>query len=94
MGGDLAVDGFGFLAGEAGDVGDGVFAGLEILIDMRGAHIESVTDLREELAPPGGSRSQNQHRSHYGSDGGREGLRVGWRGSTMHWVTARVYVGG
>jgi len=53
--GEFAVDGFGFLTGQAGDVGDWVFAGRGILGDVGGMDAEGEAGLGQEfLAAWGG----------------------------------------
>jgi hypothetical protein len=40
VGGELGKDGLSFIAGEAGDVGDGVFVGVWILGDVGGMNLK------------------------------------------------------
>ena len=47
---DLVVNGLGFFAGEAGDVGDGVFAGGGIFRDVGGVDLKCEAGLGEEFA--------------------------------------------
>ena len=49
----MAEDGFGFLAGEAGDVGDGVFVGVWVFGDVGGVDFEGEAGLGEEFATAG-----------------------------------------
>jgi hypothetical protein len=46
----LAEDGLGFFAGQAGDVCDGVFAGVGVFGDVGGMDLEGETDLGEEFS--------------------------------------------
>jgi hypothetical protein len=48
--GPFAEDGFSFLAGEAGDVGDGVFVGEGVFRDVGGMDLKGVAGLGEEFA--------------------------------------------
>ena len=50
---DLVVDGFGFFAGEAGYVGDGVFVRVGIFWDVGGMDLEFEAGLGEEFAATG-----------------------------------------
>jgi hypothetical protein len=47
---DFVVDGLSFFAGEAGDVGDGVFVRVGILGDVSGMDLEGEAGLGEEFA--------------------------------------------
>jgi hypothetical protein len=51
---DLVVNGLGFFAGEAGDVGDGVFVGVGVFRDVGGMDFECEAGLGEEFAAAGG----------------------------------------
>jgi hypothetical protein len=50
---EFSEDSFGFFAGEAGDVGDGVFVGVRILGDVSGMDLEGEAGLGEEFAAAG-----------------------------------------
>jgi hypothetical protein len=56
----LAIDGFGLLAGQAGDVGDGVFVGEKIFVDMGGMDGECEAGLGEEFAAARGRRGEDE----------------------------------
>ena len=47
---DFGEDGFGFFAGQAGDVGDGVFVGVRVFGDVGGVDLEREAGLGEEFA--------------------------------------------
>jgi hypothetical protein len=47
---DLVVDCLGFFAGEAGDVGDGIFVGVGVFGDVGGVNFECEAGLGEEYA--------------------------------------------
>jgi hypothetical protein len=49
----MGEDGFGFLAGEAGYVGDGLFVGQRIFGDVGGVDLELEAGLSEEFAAAG-----------------------------------------
>jgi hypothetical protein len=49
----LAEDSFGFFAGEADDIGDGVFAGVGVLGDVGGVDLKREAGLGEEFAAAG-----------------------------------------
>jgi hypothetical protein len=50
----LAEDGLGFFAGQAGDVCDGVFAGVGVFGDVGGMDLKREAGLGEEFAAAGG----------------------------------------
>jgi hypothetical protein len=50
---EFVVDGLGFFAGEAGDVGDGVFVGVGVFGDVGGVDLEGEAGLGEEFAAAG-----------------------------------------
>jgi len=56
----LSEDGFGFLAGEANDVGNGIFVGERIFGDVRGMDGEHVSGLGEELTTARRSRGEDE----------------------------------
>jgi len=55
-------DGFSFFAGEAGDVGCGVFVGKRVLGDVGGMDLEGVAGLCEEFAAARGGGGEDEHR--------------------------------
>jgi hypothetical protein len=62
LGGEFGKDGLGFFAGEAGDVGDGVFVGEGVLGNVGGMNLEGVAGLGEEFAAAGGCGGEDEHR--------------------------------
>jgi len=58
--GKFVEDGFGFLAGEAGDVGDGVFVGEGIFVDVGGVDGECEAGLGEEFAATWGCGGEDE----------------------------------
>ena len=50
---EFVVDGLGFFAGEAGDIGDGIFAGDWVFGDLRGMDLERKAGLGEQFAASG-----------------------------------------
>jgi hypothetical protein len=57
---DFGKDGFGFLAGEAGDVGDGIFVGEGIFGDVGGVDREGEAGLGEEFAAAWGCGGEDE----------------------------------
>jgi hypothetical protein len=55
------VDGLGFFAGQAGDVGDGVFVGEWVLGDVGGMDLEGVAGLGEKFATAGRGGGEDEH---------------------------------
>jgi hypothetical protein len=53
---------FGLFAGQAGDVGDGVFTGPGVLGNVGGVDHESVSSLGEEFAAAGRGGGEDEHR--------------------------------
>ena len=62
FGREFREDGLGFLAGQAGYVGDGVFVGVGIFRDVGGMDLKCEAGLGEEFAATGRGGGQDQHR--------------------------------
>jgi hypothetical protein len=58
----LAKDCFGFLAGQTGNVGDGVFVGERVFGDVGGMDGEGEAGLGEEFAAAWGCGGEDEHR--------------------------------
>ena len=57
----MTEDCLGFFAGHAGYVGDGVFAGVGVLGDVRRVNLEGEAGLGEEFAAAGRGGGEDQH---------------------------------
>jgi hypothetical protein len=61
FGGEFSKDSFGFFAGEADDVGDGVFVGKWVLGYVGGMNLEGVSGLGEKFAATWRGGGEDKH---------------------------------